>query len=145
MWRPVDTTAYTIQDTARDQSLIWRLRGTINASLNAYRIQSTEETSGEIEDLLSSYASLHKGSWHQMKGCHKDEANHTPPPTRVIFEFITVERVTMYHQVPPPGENIPISIETFQVQDYVSAEDNIEWAVWSLRTNRSVDPSGMKV
>ena len=44
-------------------------------------------------------------------------------------ERVTVERVDLFSYVPHPGENIPVSVDTFPVDDLVPTEDNIEWAV----------------
>ena len=43
-----------------------------------------------------------------------------------------------------PGGTIPISIESFPVEDLVPTEDNIEWAVKQLRNHHSGGPSGMR-
>ena len=50
----------------------------------------------------------------------------------------------LYRQVPPPGENISISVQPFQVEDLVPMEDEIEWAFRRLRNHRSRCPSGMR-
>ena len=52
-----------------------------------------------------------------MKGWYKAAVNHTPPPAWVALNLIMVERVYLYRHVPPPGENISISIELFKVED----------------------------
>ena len=57
---------------------------------------------------------------------------------------ITAERVALYSQVPPPGENIPVQIERFGVENKVPDEGEIEWAVKLLRNNRSVGASRMR-
>ena len=44
----------------------------------------------------------------------------------VNLKQITAERVDMYRQVLPPGENIPVSVEPFQVEDSVSMDEKIE-------------------
>ena len=49
----------------------------------------------------------------------------------------------MYSYVPPPGKNIPISVQPFPVDDSVPTEDEIEWAVKQLCNNRSRGASGM--
>ena len=51
----------------------------------------------------------------------------------------------LYRQVPPPGENIPVSVKLFQVEDLVPTEDEIERAVRQIRKNRSGGPSEMKL
>ena len=48
-----------------------------------------------------------------------------PPPARVTLKRITAERVDLYSYMLPPGENIPVSVEPFPVDDLVLMEDNI--------------------
>ena len=55
-----------------------------------------------------------------------------------------VERVTLYSQVPPPGDRIPVDIEPFAVEDGVPEEREIEWAVKRLQNNRAGGPSQMR-
>ena len=51
----------------------------------------------------------------------------------------------MYCHIPTPGENIPISVKPFPVDDLVPTVDNIKWAVRRLRDNRSDGSYGMRV
>ena len=83
------------------------------------------------------YPPLIQGDWHRIQGCYKAAVDRAPPPARVTLERITAERFAMYSYVPPPGENIPIAIKPFQVDDSVPEEGEIEWAVKKLRNNRS--------
>ena len=50
----------------------------------------------------------------------------------------------LYSYVPPPGKNIPISVEPLTVDDLVPTEDGIEWEVKRLRNHRSRGTSGMR-
>ena len=50
----------------------------------------------------------------------------------------------MYIYVPPPGVNIPISVNNFLVDNLVPTEDDIEWAVKRLHNHCSRGPSGMQ-
>ena len=50
----------------------------------------------------------------------------------------------MYSYAPPPGTNIPISVDLFQVEDLVPTEDKIEWLVKRLCNHRSRGTSGMR-
>ena len=79
-----------------------------------------------------------------MKGWYKAVVDRTPPPTWVTPDWIMVEHVDLYRQVPPPGEKIPVSVKLFQVEDSVPTEDEIERVVRQIRKNRSGGPSGMK-
>ena len=45
--------------------------------------------------------------------------------------------------MPPLGENIPFSVETFPVDDSVPTEEEMEWEVTRLLDHRSRGPSGM--
>ena len=74
-------------------------------------------------------------AWHRIKGWYKAAVDCAPPPARVTLKQITAERVALYNYVPPPGENIPIDIQLFHVDDSVPEEGEIEWAV---------RPSGMQ-
>ena len=57
---------------------------------------------------------------------------------------ITTERVELYSYVPPPGTDIPISVEPSLMENLVPTEDEIEWAVKRLRNHRSRGTSGMR-
>ena len=63
--------------------------------------------------------------------------DHALPPARVTIERITAKRVELYSYVPPPGNNIPNSVQPFLLDDSVTTEDEIEWAVKRLRNNCS--------
>ena len=45
---------------------------------------------------------------------------------------------------PPPGDNIPVTIEPFAGEDGVPEEEDIEWAVKRLRNNRAGGASQMR-
>ena len=79
-----------------------------------------------------------------MKGCFRAAVDCAPPPARVTLEWITEKWVYLYHHVPPPGENIPISVEPVPVEDSVPTEDEIKWSVKRIQNHRSRVPSGMR-
>ena len=79
-----------------------------------------------------------------MKGWYKAEVNRAPPTARETLERITAERVEMNSYVPPPGENIPVTVTPLDVDDLVPNEDEIAEAVKKLRRNRSGGASGMR-
>ena len=54
------------------------------------------------------------------------------------------DRVALYSYVPPPGGNIPVEIQPFQVGDVVLEEGEIECAVKQLCNNRSGGPLRMR-
>ena len=42
---------------------------------------------------------------------------HVPPPAPVALEQIMAEHVDLYFRIPPPGENTPVSVYSFQVDE----------------------------
>ena len=90
-----------------------------------------------MEALVGADPPLIQEAWHRFQGWYKDAADRAPPPTRVTLERITAERVALYSHIPPTGDNIPVDIKNFMVNDSVLGEGEIEWAVKRLRNNRS--------
>ena len=74
-----------------------------------------KEAGGEIKTLLTAEPLIHKESWYYMKGWYKDTADRAPPPAQVTLGWIMAERVTLYRQVQPPGENTSLSVKPFPV------------------------------
>ena len=93
-----------------------RLGCSINENPKEDRQRHTEEAGNEIERLLGEDPPLHKEEWHRMKGWYKAVVDRASLPARANFERITAERVDLYRHVPLPGENIPVSVELFQVE-----------------------------
>ena len=79
-----------------------------------------------------------------MKGWCKVVAGCALPPARLTIKWITAERVALHNHIPPQGENIPISVDHFPLDDSVPMEDDIKWAVRRLRDNCSSSPSGIR-
>ena len=61
-------------------------------------------------------------AWHRIQWWYKAAVDRAPPPARVTLERITAERVALYSRFPTPGDNIPVSIEPFVVEDSVPEE-----------------------
>ena len=95
-------------------------------SIKDNRRRQYEETGKEVETLLGSEPPLHRESWHRLKGWYWAAVDRPLSPAQVILERITAERVGLYSYVPPPGANIPISVEPFPVDDSEHTEDKIE-------------------
>ena len=132
------------RDPAREQAIIWRLVRAINTILKGDQIRMTEEAGEEFERMLELDPPLQQEALHRMKGWYRAAVNRAPPPARVNLERIMEDWVYLYRYVPPPVENIPISVETFPVEDLVPTEDNIKYAVKLLHNHRSRGSSGMR-
>ena len=56
-------------------------------------------------------------AWYRIQGWYKAAFDRTPPPAQDTFDRITAERVALYSRVPPPGENIPVHLDPFEVEE----------------------------
>ena len=72
-----------------------------------------------METLLGFDPPLHRESWHRLNGWYRAAVDRAPLPARITLERIMSERVDLYSYVPPPGENIPVSVEPFPLDDLV--------------------------
>ena len=88
-----------------------------------------------MEALLGPDPTLHQEACHWIKGWYWAAIDRSPPPPWVTLEQITAERVELYSYVPPPGANIPISVDPFLVDNWVPTEDEIYRAVKGLRNH----------
>ena len=95
-----------------------------------------------MEKLLGLHPPLHREACHRLKGWYRALVDRTLPPARVTLEQIMAERVDLYSYVPPPGDNIHVSVEPFQVDELVPIEYKIEWAVTQLHNHPSRGPPG---
>ena len=77
-----------------------------------------------------------------MKGWYLAAIDCVPPPTWVTLERIMAYRVALYRNVPPLGENIPVSVEPFPVDNLVPTEDEIKWTATQLQNHCSGDRQG---
>ena len=143
-WRLVNKRVSARRDPAKGQTIISRLVRAIKASLTADRIRRAEEAGAEFEALVGADPPLIQEAWHSIKGWYKAALYLSLPPAQVTIERIPAERVALYSYVPPLGENIPISIRPFQVDDSVPEEGEIKWAFKRLRNNRSGGLLGMR-
>ena len=122
MWRLVNEKFSARWEPARDHTLIRRLDRAIDASLKGHRIRRAEESDEEVEMMLGLEPPLYREAWYWMKGWYMAVVDRTKPPDRVTFERITAEQVDLYIYVPPPEENIPVSIDPFPVEESVPTE-----------------------
>ena len=76
-----------------------------------------------METQLGSDPPLHRETWHRIKGWYKAADNCALLPAQFTLKCITADRVELYSYVPPPGTNIPISVQPFPVDNLVPKED----------------------
>ena len=86
-----------------------------------------------METLVKADPPLIQEAWYRIQGWYKAAVELAPPPARVMLKRITAERVALYSRVLPSGDNNPVEIEPFEVEDKVPDEGGIEWAFKRLR------------
>ena len=97
-----------------------------------------------MEALVKADPPLIQEAWYRLQGWYKAAVDRAPPPARATPKRITEERVTLYSRVPPQGDIIPVEIEPFAVEDGVSEEEEVEWAVKRLQNNHARGASRMR-
>ena len=85
-----------------------------------------------MEELMKADPPLTQEAWHRLQGWYKATVDRPPPPAGATLKRVTAERTTLYSRVPPPGDTIPVTIETFAVEDGIPSEAEVEWAVKRL-------------
>ena len=96
-----------------------------------------------VESLLVYYTLLILEAWIWMWGCYKAAVDRPPPPSRVDLSTMTAERGEIYQNVPLPGYPIPVGDLPFLVDDDISEDEEITWALCRLCLNRFGGPSGI--
>ena len=69
--------------------------------------------------------SIIQEAWRRIQGWYKAAVDRSLPPARVTLERIMADRVALYSHVPPPGDNIPVAIQPFMVDELVPEEGEI--------------------
>ena len=109
-------------DPRKGQALKSRLGRAVKASLAEDQKRRADEAGAEVEALVGADLPLIQEAWYRIQGWYKTAVDRTPPPARFMLERITAERVALYSRVLPPGDNIPLEIEPFEVEDVVPEE-----------------------
>ena len=105
--------------------------------------RSRAEEAG-VEALVKADPPHIQEAWYRLQGWYKAAVDRAPPHAQATLRRVTAERVTLYSRIPPPGDNIPVTIEPFTVENGVPTEAEIEWAVKRLRNNRAGGPPRMR-
>ena len=143
-WRIVDERVSAHRDPRKGKVLKRKLGRAVKAILAAYQKRRADEAVTEVEALVGADPPLIQEAWYRIQGCYKAAVDRAPSPARVTLERITAERVALYIRFPPPGDNIPVELEPFEVKDAVPEKGEIEWAVKRLRNNRFGGASRMR-
>ena len=94
-----------------------RLGRSIRSSLKGNMKRRVEGAGKDVEALLGGDQPNAKEAWRWMKWWYKAAVNRAPPPARATLERIMAERVELYRHVPPPGDNIPVTVTPSEIDD----------------------------
>ena len=121
-WRLIDERVSTRRDPRYGQADRRRMGKAITASLAQDRRRRVEEAGAEVEDLMKADPPLIQEARYRLQGWYKAAVDRAPPPSRATLKRVSAERVTLYSRIPPLGNNIPVTIEPFAVEDRVPTE-----------------------
>ena len=99
----------------------------VQKSLAADRRRRADKAGAEVEALVKADPPLIQEVRYRLQGWYKAAVDCALPPARATLKRVTAEQVALYRRVPPPpGDNIPVTIEPFAVEDGVPEEEEIE-------------------
>ena len=143
-WRLINERVSAHRDPRYGKADRRRIEKEVQASLVTNRRRRAEEAGAEVEDLVKADPPLIQEVWYRLQGWYKAAVEHAPPLAQATLKRVRAERVALYSWIPPPGDNIPVTIEPFAVEDGVPTEEEVEWAVKRLRNNRAGGASRMR-
>ena len=97
----------------------------VQASLAKDQRRRVEEAGAEVEALVKADPPLIQEACYRLQGGYKVAVDRAPPPAQSTPKRVIAERVALYSRIPPPVDNIPVTIEPFAVEDGVPAEEEI--------------------
>ena len=80
----------------------------------------------DIYKLLNLDSPLVKEEWHGIKGWYKEANGHAIMYACIKIKRIMADWVALYKRLPTPGENTPVSVYPFAVDDSILEEEDIE-------------------
>ena len=143
-WRLIDDRVSTRRDPRYGKADRRQLSKAIKARLEKEQRRRAEEAGAEVEALMKAEPPLIQEEWYRLQGWYKAAVDRAPPPARDTLKRVTAKRVSLYRRITPPGDNIPVTIEPFAVEDGVPTKAGIESAVKCLQNNRAGGPSRMR-
>ena len=82
------------------------------------------DTAGKyMERILNGDPPLPREAWRRMHGWYISAVDHSPSPAQITLKRITAERVEIYRAITPPGENIPMSLKPYRIDESVPTEE----------------------
>ena len=88
-----------------------------------------------VESLLASNPPLIREAWIHMLGWYKDTSDRPPPPFRVTLGHMMEERVDLYRHIPYLGNPIPVGVNPLPVEESLTDDKDIAWAVRRICMN----------
>eukprot|EP00957_Ditylum_brightwellii_P103699 7900277-Ditylum_brightwellii.AAC.1 len=116
---------------ARGQVLTRQIR----ALLKEDRKQRAANVASEIEVAMAE-GDLAE-AWQKLKGWYHAVEDRPPTPCRKSMATQTREREELYREVPPPGDLIPINVDTFEIRDKAPDDAELRAVVTEMRNGRA--------
>ena len=79
-----------------------------------------------------------------MKGWFREAGDRPPKPCHETTVTQTTEKVKLYRKVPPPGDPIPINVETKEVEDVCPGNVELRNVVRGLRNGCAGGTTGIR-
>ncbi len=114
----------------------------IKAALAKDCKQRAANVGDKIEGLLS--AGELKEAWQCLKGGYSTVEDRAPKACHEMFVHQTEERIALYMKVRPPGGNIPINVQPFNIPDGIPSNLEIRGVVSGLQNGQAAGAMGLQ-
>jgi Reverse transcriptase (RNA-dependent DNA polymerase) len=142
-WNLVDQRSAMQKVVNNDRAEVRRLSRRIHQAFRIDRRARAKRAGEDIEAALT--AGKLQDSWKMMQAWYREASSRPQLPSRSDLDAVTLERQDLYSRVAPPGDNIPILVEKFDISDAVPSEGEIAAAVRRLHRGKAPGPSTMRV
>ena len=141
-WKLVDKRTALRREDNLPQAAARVLGRAIKASLKEDRKKRAEKAATEVEGYLA--AGELQEAWRTLKGWYRLAEDRAPKPCYQTLAKQTKERVELYAKREPPGDDIPVNVDPFEVEDDTPTDLEIRACVRLLSSGRASGASGMR-
>jgi hypothetical protein len=141
-WALIDYQAALRQAGKLNQCGSRVIRRQIKAALASDCKQHAADVRDKIKTLMA--AREVKEAWNCLKGWYATVEDRAPTANHDMLVRQTEERFTLYSHVPPPGGQLPINVQPFDIYNNILSNSEIREVVRELRNRQAAGAMGLQ-
>jgi hypothetical protein len=118
----------------------------IGRQIKAALAKDCKQRAANVEDKIKGLLSAGelKEAWQCLKGWYSMVEDHAPKACHETLVHQTEERIALYSKVRPPGWNIPINVQPFNIPDGIPRNSEIRGVVSGLQNGQAAGAMGLQ-